>query len=254
MSANSTRRFSDRVENYIKYRPHYPRAMWDFFRDTLHMKAGNVVADIGSGTGILTEPLVQAGQKVYAVEPNREMREAAEQLLHHEAGFISIDGTAEQTTLPENSVDMVVAAQAFHWFDRARAKVEFHKIIRLGGLVVLIWNDRRIDTTPFLRDYEQLLMSLATDYAEVNHRNIDDEALREFFAPHSYATAVFDNVQYFDYEGLAGRLLSSSYAPLPGHPKHEPMMTALRDIFDRSAHAGKVAFEYDTRVYYGLMK
>ncbi len=254
MSANPTQCFSDRVENYIKYRPHYPRAMWEFFRDTLHMKAGNVVADVGSGTGILTEPLIRAGQQVYAIEPNREMREAAERLLHHEAGFISIDGTAEQTTLPENSVDMIVAAQAFHWFDRARTKVEFRRIIRPGGIVALIWNDRRTDTTPFLQKYENLLISLATDYAEVNHRNIDDEALQEFFAPHSYDTIAFDNVQYFDYEGLAGRLLSSSYAPLVGHPRHEPMMATLREIFDCYAEAGRVTFEYDTRVYYGTIK
>jgi SAM-dependent methyltransferase len=254
MSANPTQRFSDRVENYIKYRPHYPQAMWEFFRDALHMQAGNVVADVGSGTGILTEPLIQAGQQVYAIEPNREMREAAERLLQHQAGFISIDGTAEQTTLPENSVDMIVAAQAFHWFDRARTKVEFRRIIRPDGIVALIWNDRRTDTTPFLREYENLLLGLATDYAEVNHRNIDDEALQEFFAPHNYHTAVFGNVQYFDYDGLAGRLLSSSYAPLAGHPRHEPMMSALRDIFDRYAEAGTVAFEYDTRVYYGTVK
>lgn len=254
MSANPTQRFSNRVENYIKYRPHYPQALWEFFRTTLHLTERSVIAEVGSGTGILTDPLLQAGATVYAIEPNREMREAAEQSLFDRAEFISIDGTAEHTSLPDNSVDMVVAAQAFHWFDRKPTKAEFRRIIRPGGLVVLIWNDRRTDTTPFLREYEGLLLDLATDYKEVNHKNIDDVALQEFFAPARYSTATFDNVQYFDYEGLAGRLLSSSYAPLPGHPNYELMMTNLRDIFNRYAHTGRVAFEYDTRVYYGTME
>lgn len=254
MSANPTQRFSNRVENYIKYRPHYPQALWEFFRNTLHLIERSVITEVGSGTGILTDPLLQAGATVYAIEPNREMREAAERLLSDRTGFISIDGTAEHTNLSDKSVDMVVAAQAFHWFDREPTKAEFRRIIRPGGLVVLIWNDRRTDTTPFLREYEGLLLELATDYKEVNHKNIDDAALQEFFAPASYSTAAFDNVQYFDYEGLAGRLLSSSYAPLPGHPNYELMMTNLQDIFNRYAHAGRVAFEYDTRVYYGTME
>lgn len=254
MSANPTQRFSNRVENYIKYRPHYPQALWEFFRDKLHLTAKSIIAEVGSGTGILTEPLLQAGATVYAIEPNREMREAAERLLSNQSRFISIDGTAEQTSLPNNSVDTIIAAQAFHWFDREPTKAEFRRILKPEGLVVLIWNDRRTDTTPFLREYEGLLLDLATDYKEVNHKNIDEVALGEFFAPATYNTATFDNVQYFDYEGLAGRLLSSSYAPLPGHPNYESMMANLRDIFNRYAHAGRVAFEYDTRVYYGTME
>lgn len=254
MSTNPTQRFSNRVENYIKYRPHYPQALWEFFYNTLHLTERSIIAEVGSGTGILTAPLLQAGATVYAIEPNRDMREAAERLLFDRAEFISIDGTAEHTNLSDKSVDMVVAAQAFHWFDREATKAEFRRIIRPGGFVVLIWNDRRTDTTPFLREYEGLLLELATDYKEVNHKNIDEVALGEFFSPASYNTATFDNVQYFDYEGLAGRLLSSSYAPLPGHPNYELMMTKLRDIFNRHAHAGRVAFEYDTRVYYGTVE
>lgn len=254
MSANPTQRFSNRVENYIKYRPHYPQALWEFFRNTLHLTERCIIAEVGSGTGILTAPLLQTGATVYAIEPNREMREAAERLLFDQTGFISIDGTAEHTNLSDKSVDIVVAAQAFHWFDRKLTKAEFRRIIRPGGLVVLIWNDRQTDTSPFLLEYEGLLLELATDYKEVNHKNIDDTALQGFFAPARYSTATFDNVQYFDFEGLAGRLLSSSYAPLPGHPNYELMMTNLRDIFNRHAHAGRVAFEYDTRMYYGPME
>lgn len=253
MKTNPTLRFSDRVENYISYRPQYPQAMWELFREHLHLTPKSVVADVGSGTGILTEPLLHNAATVYAIEPNRDMREAAERLLHSSPGLKSIDGTAEATTLPDRSVDLITAAQAFHWFDRERTRAEFRRILRPGGFVALIWNDRRTDTTPFLRSYEQLLLDRATDYREVNHKNIDDATLKDFFAPTGYQTATFDNTQYFDYDGLAGRLLSSSYAPLPGHPNHEPMMTELRRIFDRYAVHNQVAFEYDTRVYYGRL-
>ena len=248
---DSTRRFSSRVENYIKYRPDYPPAVIDLLEAECGLTSSSVVADVGSGTGILAELFLRHDNRVYGVEPNREMREAGERLLRNYPNFVSIAGTAEATTLDEQSVDFVTAGQAFHWFDRARARREFARILRPNGWVVLIWNDRQSSTTPFLAAYERLLRTYGTDYAVVNHTNVDAEVLRAFFGPGGYVLKTFENRQIFDFEGLKGRLLSSSYAPEAGHPQHASMLEELRSIFDAYQVNGTVAFEYDTKVYYG---
>lgn len=251
---NPTGRFSDRVVNYIKYRPSYPPEVLATLRTQCGFSRRSVVADIGSGTGILTQLLLENGSRVFAVEPNREMREAAEKLLDHDANFTSLPGSAEETGLLAESVDLVAAGQAFHWFDRGRAKVEFLRILRPGGWVALIWNEREIDSSPFLREYEALLKKHATDYHWVNHMNIDLEIIGEFFAPGAFQRDDSANSQHFDYEGLKGRCLSSSYAPNEGQPGHEAMLTELKALFDKYQVDGLVAFEYRTSVYYGRMK
>lgn len=248
-----TRRFSSRVENYVKYRPGYPPVIVDLLRSECGLREHAVIADVGSGTGILAELLLKSGYTVLGVEPNAEMRAAGDRLLESYPGFTSVAATAEQTSLPDHSVDAVAAGQAFHWFDQTRARAEFARIVRRGGWVVLIWNERRPDATPFLAAYEQLLQQYAPDYANVSHRQVDDSVIGPFFAPSGYKLRTFPNVQSFDFEGLTGRLLSSSYAPDAGHPNHEPMITALRTIFDTYQQNGRVAFEYDTQVYYGQL-
>jgi SAM-dependent methyltransferase len=249
-----TRRFSNRVDDYIRYRPHYPAALIELLVQEAGLTERSRVADIGSGTGILTEPLLETGATVYAIEPNREMREAAEELLYGHRKFISVDATAEATTLFDGGIDLVVAAQAFHWFDIARARAEFSRILRPGGLAALVWNVRRIDSTPFLRGYEELLRRHAPEYALVGHQERGEEDIATFFDPARYAVATMENIQEFDYDGLRGRLLSSSYAPAPGSPGHEPMIEALRDLFEKDQKNGKVSFEYDTKVYYGRLE
>ena len=248
-----TRRFSSRVENYIRYRPGYPKAMLDLLASECGLSSASVIADVGSGTGILTELLLKSGGAVFGVEPNREMRAAAERLLSKHAGFTSIAGTAESTTLKDQSVDIVAAGQAFHWFDRAKAHEEFLRILKPGGGVVLIWNDRKTSATPFLEAYEELLMAYATDYAAVDHKQIDAAVIGSFFGRGGFKRASFPNEQVFDFEGLKGRLESSSYAPEAGHPKHAPMVNALRVIFDEHQTNGQVTFEYDTTVNYGRL-
>ncbi len=248
---DSTQRFSNRVENYIKYRPTYPAAVVDLLEAECGLTAQSVVADLGSGTGLLAELFLRHGNPVYGVEPNREMREAGERLLADYPRFWSIAGTAEATTLAEGSADFVTAGQAFHWFDRARARVECGRILGAEGWVVLIWNDRRVGTTPFLEAYERLLLTHGTDYETVNHTNVDADVLGAFFGPGGYRVATFENRQVFDFEGLKGRLLSSSYAPEAGQPGHAPMLAELRAIFEAHQTGGAVAFDYDTRVYYG---
>lgn len=250
MMADSTRRFSSRVDNYIRYRPGYPPAILDLLKAKCGLTGGSIVADIGSGTGILTELFLRNGNPVFAVEPNREMREAAERLLGKYPNFESVSGTAEATTLEDQNINFITASQAFHWFDREPSRREFVRVLKPGGWVVLIWNERVL-TGPFAKAYEHLLRTFATDYEEVNHKHADAKAIGLFFGMNRYEMATFPNRQIFDPEGLKGRLLSSSYAPEPGHPQHAPMLGALNRLFLEHQTGGNVVFEYDTLVYYG---
>jgi len=250
---SSTQRFSGRVENYIKYRPGYPPAVIDLLKQECALARESVIADIGSGTGILSELFLKNGNRVYGVEPNREMREAGEGLLKPYLNFISVTGTAETTTLPESSVDFVTAGQAFHWFDREKARCEFRRILKPRGWVVLIWNERLTEISPFLRAYEELLHKFGADYAAVDHRHVDAEAIETFFAPQPFILRQFENRQVVDFEGAKGRLLSSSYTPEPGDPNFQPMLENLRKIFDKFQSDGKVAFDYLAQMYLGQL-
>jgi ubiquinone/menaquinone biosynthesis C-methylase UbiE len=194
------------------------------------------------------------GNRVYGVEPNREMREAGERLLKAYNNFKSVEGTAEETCLDNESVDFITAGQAFHWFDRERARREFRRILSPGGWVAFLWNERRTDTTAFLVDYEKMLMRYGTDYEAVNHTNVGDRVMREFFAPVDYRLKIFDTRQTFDFESLKGRLLSSSYTPEEGHKNYNPMLEELERIFQLHEEQGEVAFEYDTKIYYGQLE
>ncbi len=245
----STQRFSNRVENYLRYRPGYPPQIVDLLRGECGLSREAIVADVGSGTGKLTELLLPHAKQIFAIEPNPEMRMAGEHLLRGYSNFTSIFATAEATTLPDHSVDLIVAAQAFHWFDRDRAKAEFSRILKPGGYVALIWNDRQTDSSPFLKAYEELLRSCGTDYQHVNHRNVTAEKLQQFFGRPPNGKS-FPNHQCFDYEGVRGRLLSSSYAPAEDEPDCAAMLNQLRTIFETYVQNGAVAFRYDTLVYY----
>ena len=250
MSKAPTARFSDRVENYVRYSPGYPPEVIDVLRTECGLRPSHIIADIASGTGVFTRLLLENENSVFAVEPNTEMREMGIHRLEGYNRLVSIAGTAEETTLGSASVDFVTAAQAAHWFNLPRARAEFVRILRSSGWCVLIWNERRTATTPFLRDYEQLLLTHGTDYKEVRHERTT-AIIHEFFAPALCEERVFSLRQLFDYEGTAGRLLSSSYAPLEGHPSHAPMMQELQRIFLAHARDNMVEFQYNTRVYYG---
>ena len=245
------RRFSDRVQSYARYRPGYPWAVVETLAEECGLSPGSVVADVGSGTGILSKLFLDAGYRVLGVEPNAEMREAAEKALRGYPRFESVPGTAEETTLPDRSAELVTAGQAFHWFDRGRALEEFKRVLVPGGSVALVWNVKTEDT-PFMQAYERLLQKHGTDYNEVTQRRLfEGEGLGEFFEPEGYARKTFRHEQVFDFEGLKGRLLSSSFVPGEGEPGSGEMLEDLAAVFGAHEKAGRVTFGYETRLYHG---
>lgn len=250
MVQDPTRRFDDRVEAYTRHRPDYPRALLDHLAERAGLAPGAVVADVGSGTGIFSRMLLERGCRVFAVEPNREMREAAERELAGRPGWNSVDGTAEATTLADACADFVTAAQAFHWFRPHEARREFVRILRPPRRVALIWNRRRT-AGGFLSGYEKLLLRYGTDYAQVDHRrHSTPQRMRGWFAAGSYEMATFDHAQRLDRDGLCGRVLSSSYAPAAG-PDHAALMRELRSLFEDRAVDGAVRIEYDCELHLG---
>jgi SAM-dependent methyltransferase len=249
---NATQRFSSRVDNYVRYRPGYPREVLNLLKKECDLTTESIIADIAFGTGIFTRVLLENGNRVFGVEPNAEMRRAGEEFLRSYPRFTSVAGTAEATTLPDHSVEIVTAAQAAHWFDREKARGEFIRILKPGGWCVLLWNERRTDSTSFLREYEQLLLTYGADYEEVRHERTTAE-IAGFFSPTPFELSTLEMRQEVDYAGLEGRLLSSSYTPTPEHENYEPMLRELQRIFDEHQTNGRVSLDYNTLVYYGQL-
>jgi SAM-dependent methyltransferase len=241
------------VEHYARYRPGYPPEIIDLLKTSYGLSPNSLIADIGSGTGKLTELFLQNGNSVFGVEPNAAMRQAAEKILGGNARFTSINGSAESSHLMTNSIDFVAAGQAFHWFDQPRTRKEFARILKPRGWVVIVWNARRLESSQFLRDYEKLLLEFGTDYREVRHERVAD-GISQFFGQGKVTLHTFENLQEFDFEGLKGRLSSTSYTPEPGTEAFLTMLEALRRVFSNHSSAGKVVLEYDTRVYCGQLE
>lgn len=250
---DATRRFSRRADLYNRYRPGYPAAVLALLKRACGLGPRAIAADIGSGTGLLTALLLQAGATVYAIEPNAAMRAAAARTLGGRPGYRSRIGTAETTGLPAAHVDLITAGQAFHWFDYRRARAEFRRVLRPGGWVALVWNWRRTRCSPFLQDYEALLLDYATEYPRLGVEHGDERRIATFFAPGKCRQACFPNEQRLDWSALRGLLLSASYAPDAGDPRQAPLLAELERIFARHQQHGLVRMEYDTRVFYGQM-
>lgn len=247
-------RFTDRVENYIKYRPHYPDAVYDYLRDEKIIYADSVIADIGCGTGISSELFLKHNHKVFGIDPNENMLSAATDYLDKYPDFIPVKANAENTLLENKSVDAIICAQAFHWFDKGKTKNEFTRVLRQGGNLVLIWNDRRTNSTDFLKVYEDFLQMFATDYKKVNHKNTQDKTIFDaFFGNTSWNEKSFYNFQDLDFDGLKGRVLSASYMPDEDHPDYDYMLYCLKKIFQRYQEKGTVKLDYDTKIYYAQL-
>ncbi len=249
---NPTGRFSSRVDDYSRYRPSYPPEIIPLLGRECSLKSSSTVADVGSGTGLLSKLFLDFGCSVIGIEPNREMRQAGGQFLAQYLKFSGVDAKAEKTELHDSSVDLATSGQAFHWFDAAAARREFHRILRTPKWVALIWNEREV-TAGFLGGYEQLLHRHAPDYSRVDHRQIGADQMNEFFGHRNWKLRTFGNVQEFDLAGVLGRLRSSSYAPHPGDAAYEPMMAELTRLFEVHQQNGRVAFLYRTNMYYGTL-
>lgn len=246
---DSKERFSNRVENYVKYRPSYPRAAVEYLFEAVGFRGESIIADIGSGTGIFTGLLLGKVKRVYSVEPNKKMREAAEKALNKYEGFVSIPASAEATTLPDDSVDFITVAQAFHWFDREACRREFNRILKPGGKVVLIWNQWLTDDD-FGQAYDEHLKRYDEEVRRAR-RNVDAREFEKFFAGGRYEKAAFPNSQRFDFKGLLGRTLSSSYVPLEGEARHDTFVEELKGLFEKYEKNGEVEIKYKTEIFGG---
>ena len=249
---DSTQRFSKRVEDYVRYRPGYPAGLVPRLLEETGLGADAVVADVGSGTGIFTHLLLQQDLRVYAIEPNTPMREAAQALLDDNRKFSSVAAPAEDTGLASNSLDLLTAAQAFHWFNNDAAKAEFRRILKPTGQLALVWNRRKL-SQPFQKAYDAILREFAPEYGKVNHMNLDDSEIAGFFAPDEMRVLQFDYSQRFDFSSLLGRLKSSSYCPAEDSAHYIPLVTELLALFDQHAIEGSIEFEYNTQLYFGPM-
>jgi len=254
MADGITNRFTGRAGDYARHRPGYPPEIVEWMALDCGLREGSVVADIGCGTGIVTKMVLDAGARVVGVEPNGDMRGACGDALGANPHLSLSDGTAEATGLADASVDIVVAAQAMHWFDLDRARAEYRRILRPDGWAVAIWNERRLHGDPFHEAYEALLREHGTDYAAIRQRDIPPEKLRAFLGPTTYRLRVVDNAQEHDFEGLLGRLLSASYVPRPDSPRYPALVAAAREAFDAYALDGKVRIAYQTQWHAGQLR
>lgn len=243
-------RFSDRVSDYVKYRPNYPIEIIRKLGDTVGLDSNFVIADIGSGTGLSSQRFVQAGNLVYGVEPNLEMRQASEVIFTDNKKFMAINGTAEKTTLEDHSIDLIFCGQAYHWFDFDKAREEFNRILKPRGAIVLAWNERSREDS-LQQDYERLLRNLVPEYSKVTQKNIDVDNIKDFLTPKTLHIISLENQQVFDLVELKGRLMSSSYSPKESDENFKEVMDALEVLFNRYQQNGKVFFNYDTLLYVG---
>lgn len=250
---NPTERFSDRVDDYVKYRPTYPSEVIDLIAQVARLDSTSVVADIGCGTGIFAKLLLSSGASILGIEPNQPMLDAARIYLADQPRFTPRHASAEATGLGDASVDAITAAQAFHWFRRDEARAEFQRILKPQGWVFLVWNERLSDTSEFARGYEEILKDLATDYATTRHRNTSDEELLAWFQNSSARIESFDHGQSLSLEGLLGRAYSSSYVPASGTPEREVITNRLTRLFDDCQVDGEIRWDYRTKVYLGQL-
>lgn len=250
--SDPTRRFSNRVEDYVRYRPDYPPEVVTYIEDRAALQRSAVIADIGSGTGKSCLPFLERGYSVIGVEPNAEMRAAGDVVLASHSRFRSVDGRAEATGLDAGSVDLILVGQAFHWFDPPAARKEFSRVLRSPGWVALVWNDRSNKASAFLAEYEEMLLRNCPEYQAVAASHADEKVISAFFAPAKYEVGKFSYRQIFDLDGLRGRTLSGSYVPKSG-PAHDAVMRDVEALFTRHARDGRVLFDYETRAFVGKL-
>lgn len=244
----STSRFSNRAENYARFRPGYPNEIFPFIQKVMNLKSDALIVDVGAGTGLFAEPMLQQGFSVTCIEPNDDMRRVGNERLKKYPSFQSISATAEDTGLKENTVDLITVAQTFHWLDPVAAREEFRRVLNPHGKVILAWNRQRGQS-----EFEKRYNALRAKYriGEPGPVQIDPQLITKFFTPHSFETKAFPNKQLLDFEALKGQLLSKSYIPLPGHDRYDEMITDLIQLFVSYNDNGLVGIEYETVLFWG---
>lgn len=242
---NPLERFTGRVENYNRYRPSYPVEILDLLAEYTGLQKAWTIADVGSGTGIFSKLLLEKGYHVWGVEPNSQMRDAAQEILKYYKNYISVNGRAEHTSLADHSIDLVTVAQAFHWMEPVATKLEFNRILKPGGSIALLWNTR-LTNTNFLKAFEELKVKYGTDYQAT--RMISESDIIACFKPVPIIFQHAGHSQILDYNGLKGQLLSTSYMPLAGI-LHDQMLEELKIIFERYHENNCVRIEYDTKMF-----
>ncbi|EIQ1514519.1 class I SAM-dependent methyltransferase [Vibrio parahaemolyticus] len=247
---NSIDRFSSRVADYDKYRPSYPLDLVNKLVEQSNLNQRSVIADIGSGTGVFTELLLNQGVKVIGIEPNDAMRHSAENKLNHKANFTSLNATAESTRLKKGSIDLITAAQSFHWFNKDKVIPEFRRILKPNGVLALVWNQRCVEQD-FQTAYDEILRKYSKDYDSVNHKNLKDNEVPQFFDSNRMEAYTYSNEQLFDYEGLLGRIRSSSYCPLPGTTEYSRLVKELEVVFNQFSLQGQIKFKYQSHLFIG---
>jgi len=244
-----TERFTGLAEIYARCRPSYPVAAIDAILSRTNLRPGSVLVDVGSGTGISSRVFAARGLSVIGIEPNADMRQQAEAALADLPGPKPVyrAGQAEATGLPEAKADAVLAAQAFHWFEPAAALTEFHRIVRPGGWVILMWNERD-PSDPFTAAYGALIRSAPEAAAIEVPRGRAGEVL--FTSPlfEGAERQVFVNSQELDLDALLGRAFSASYAPHSGEAA-QLFAAALQEVFECFERNGRVVLHYETSVY-----
>lgn len=243
-------RFSRVADYYHPYRPRYPQQVITVLEEKCGLTPQQIVADVGAGTGLLTELFLEHGNRVYAVEPNADMRAVLESNLSKYDTFTSVEGQAEDTTLAAKSVHFVTAGQAFHWFEPDATRREFQRVLVPGGYVVLVWNLPALDDSAFSKAYEVFWRKyIAAE--EMFEKRKRPHAIDAFFGAHDAFEVALENQQVCDFEAFKGRILSASRAPGPDDPRYPEMLDDLKAMFDAHNQDGKVTLLYDTRVTYG---
>lgn len=242
------KRFTGTAENYVKYRAGFPDSLIDFLAMECGLVPESIIADLGSGTGILSKMFLDNGNAVFAVEPNADMRQGAERLLGHMHGFYSVDATAESTTLKDSSVDFVTAGRALQWFDAPVALNEMARILKPGGQAVFVWNKPRAPVSPQLSAYRKVLRTFCRELETKNQRR---DAAIDLLKQNGFRVKLLDYTQRLDLDQLQGLVLSLSISPNADDPAFEPMLAALAQLFAEHQENGQLTFDYSTTVYYG---
>ena len=237
---------------YSQFRPGYPQSFIDYLCSSVGITKDSIIADIGAGTGILTKQLLECGNRVFAVEPNNDMRRIAETDLCSNKNFTPINGTAENTTLPNKSVDFITVAQAFHWFDRKTFQTECKRILKPGGKVILVWNFRDPNSEIVIKN-DEINRRYCPNFKGFSGgmRGVAGEDDFSDFFDGRYESNVFDSPLLFDEQGFIGRNLSSSYALKESAEAYNAYVTELRALFHAYAIDGKLTMPNFTRSYVG---